>query len=77
MRGAFLYHIPTFDALVEMGTNAKANICGCGDVIFEEKMSSETHKCRSQSVLNVLELGASLLSVSTMDLKRVFKDIRK
>ena len=53
-------------ASVEMGTKAKKNVAGCGDVVLTLNFYSEPKPCKMKGVLHVPDFGYSLLSVGKM-----------
>lgn len=52
---------------VEMGTKAKADVVGRGDVNVKVTVGSETSYCRLQNVLHIPTFEYSLISVGQMD----------
>ena len=64
-------------ASVEMGTKAKSNVAGYGDVVLTLVINGERKPCKLKGVLHVQDFGYSLLSVSKMTkngLKVLFED---
>lgn len=51
---------PTSGSSVEMGTKAKAQICGRGDVLIHVKAGKETYLCHFQTFLHVSEFENTL-----------------
>lgn len=66
-RNTFVTYTETNCGEVEMGTKAKANIAGRGDVVLEIVVNSQPARCKFQNVLHVPSLQYSLLSVPTLD----------
>lgn len=54
---------------MELGKNAKAQICGHGDVRFHVKSGNKAYGYRIQSVRHLPEFEYSLLSVCSMDVR--------
>jgi len=65
-RSLFVSYTEVNEGVVEMGTKAKAEIKGCGDVILNVNTGAGVVPCKFENVLHVPSFEYSLLSVSTM-----------
>ncbi|CDF39897.1 unnamed protein product [Chondrus crispus] len=67
-RSLFVTYEQMQSGAVEMGTKARANVAGRGEVEFMLNVNGSPHPCKLSNVLHVPDFGYSLLSVSQMTL---------
>ncbi|CDF32368.1 unnamed protein product [Chondrus crispus] len=65
-RSLFVTYEQMQSGSVEMGTKARANVAGRGEVEFMLNVNGSLHPCKLSNVLHVPDFGYSLLSVSQM-----------
>ncbi|CDF37707.1 unnamed protein product [Chondrus crispus] len=65
-RSLFVTYEQMQSGSVEMGTKARANVAGRGEVEFMLNVNGSPHPCKLSNVLHVPDFGYSLLSVSQM-----------
>ncbi|CDF77556.1 Retrovirus-related Gag-Pol polyprotein [Chondrus crispus] len=63
-RSLFVTYEQMQSGSVEMGTKARANVAGRGEVEFMLNVNGSPHPCKLSNVLHVPDFGYSLLSVS-------------
>ena len=66
-RSSFAKYNSVSGASVEMGTRAKTEVVGSGDIVITLSADGHSEKCRLKDVLHVPEFEYSLLSISTLD----------